>query len=327
MARPIWIIVAGVGLLAFTAGGWLDQGTIQAGENPRKAPKGATKDEIKKLIAQLEAQDPKARTAAAKRLTEIGEPALAALREAARDGSAEVRRQARKTVREIEKRVKGSTKPAGVALDLQLAAKKRSYVLDLGGKTETEFRDLVKELSANDAKKPYEPKLVADKFPAPPKVDLKLELRNSGKNPIHFIFGRRTIQYRNPAETDDLIVFGRGTFVGLEVQGPGALTVANSKVAGPHADAEGYRSIALGPGKSFSWSFKELRFGPYYYNFPRHRNIAYWTRPGEYTVRAVFKTAVGQGKGGRTPVTVYSNWVKIKVVEKKAPAKPDGSKK
>src|SRR5579871_6725889 len=68
---------------------------------------------------------------------------------------------------------KGKTDPAGVALEAKLAAKKKTYTLDLGGKTSDEFQ---KELKT--AKK-------TGRYPQPPVVDLVLEVKNTGKQDVH----------------------------------------------------------------------------------------------------------------------------------------------
>src|SRR5262249_27745041 len=161
----------------------------------------------------------------------IGEPALAALRQAAKGGPAELRQRIQKVVGEIGKRVKGHTDPAGTTLELKLTAKKKTDVLDLGGKTEKEFRGLVKELSDELAKKPHAIRELAAKLPAAPKVDLKFELRNTGKKAVNFMFGRRIIQYRDRQATDDFIVFGRNLLT-LEMRGPGALLFCDGKTGG-----------------------------------------------------------------------------------------------
>src|SRR5262249_29457079 len=61
---------------------------------------------------------------------------------------------------------KGKTIPAGVPLELRLVSQKDTYALDLGGKNADAFRKLL------NAK--------GEKLPAPPKVDLVFELRNTG---------------------------------------------------------------------------------------------------------------------------------------------------
>jgi hypothetical protein len=218
------------------------------------------------------------------------------------------------------KQEKGSTDPSGFPLELKLVAKQTTYVLDLGGKTEKEFGKQVRELADLDTRNPYN-RDTASKYPPTPKVDFVLELHNTSKQPVNFLFGRRILydpDFR--AKKYDAIVFGHGTFVGFEVKGgPGALNVETGKVGGPNRDAEGYRAAPLAPGKMFTWPVKDLRYGPRYYNLPQSRNYIYWTKPGEYSLRAVLKTAVaGKGQGGFATVTVSSNWVKLEVVEKKA---------
>jgi hypothetical protein len=306
MRRKTWLAVAGIGLVALSAG-LVDRVPARAGEGPTAAEKKAANEDINKLIPQLAAKDAKEREAAAKRLIDIGEPALAALRRAVKRGDAKAPQRIRQVIGEIGKRLRGHTDPPRITLELKLAAKKKTYPLDLGDKTEKELRDLVKELSAELAKKPLAFRELAAKFPAAPKVDLKVELRNTGKKAVHFMFGRRVIQYRDPRVTDEALVFGRNLLL-LELRGPGALSFSDAKTQGTFRDAEGYRGIALAPGKSFALSLKQLHAGPW---------AVYWTRPGEYWLRAVFTPAIGELQGQPLQVKVYSNWVKFQVVAKK----------
>jgi hypothetical protein len=311
-----WPAVVGVSLFGLGAGlsTW---NPVRAGEKENAGDKQPADQEIQNLVAQLTGQDAQKQKAAARRLIAIGEPALAALKQAAKEGGAAVRQRVRKVEEEIGKRVKGFTDPAGVTLALKLTARKKTFEMDLGGKPENEFSKQVLDLSAALAKDPLKIRTFAAQLPPAPQVDLDLKLRNTGKKTIHFMFGRRIIQYRDPRAPDADIVFVHGHGIALEIRGPGALSFCDTKAKGTFRDAEGYRGIPLEPGKSFSRTLKELRGGfcP-----------VYWTRPGEYAVRAVFHPVLGAE--GKEPyrVTVYSNWVNFKVVAKKRPKERRGRK-
>ena len=67
---------------------------------------------------------------------------------------------------------KEKDKPAPLPVTAKLIAKKKSYQLDLGGKTPEEYRKAIEE-----AKKTF-------RYPAPPEVDLTLELTNTSDKDV-----------------------------------------------------------------------------------------------------------------------------------------------
>src|SRR5262245_37788466 len=109
----------------------------------------------------------------------------------------------------------GKSEPPGVPLEARLVVKKDSYVLDLGGMSPDEFRKLLQP------------------FPAPPpapKVDLVLELRNTGDKPLKFWKGN----------------------LHLDLKGPGAVAVLPRAIARPSNQGFPDRppEVQLEPGKS-----------------------------------------------------------------------------
>lgn len=207
---------------------------------------------------------------------------------------------------------RGRVEGANVPLVLKLTAKENSFTLNLGGKNAEEFRAWVKNGIDFDAKNPRT--AAGDKYPAAPKVDLLLELRNDGEKAVDFLFGRRIAYALRDGRDVAPFIFGGGAYLDFEVKGPGALRVENGNVEGQNRDAEGYRPIPLGSGKAFSWPLRELRFGPRYYNHPELKNRIYWTQSGEYQLRSVLHSAVDGGGGAFKPIQVYSNWITLKVV-------------
>jgi len=146
---------------------------------------------------------------------------------------------------------KGKTDPPGVPLAALLTSKPASYALDLGGKTADEVR---KQIEAGD-------------YPAPPAVDLNLELRNTGDKDLLIRMG------------------GTTTILDLDLQGPAALTVAFKGRLINHL-AVAPKTITLAPGKSQSVAINSLAFGF------KHSHAAYWLAPGKYTLTASYKTTV-----------------------------------
>jgi hypothetical protein len=183
----------------------------------------------------------------------------------------------------------GKTDPAGVPLEARLISKKDSYTLDLGGKSAKEFRKLL-----DDEKN-------TRRFPEPPKVDLVLEFKNTGKEEIKYRIG--------PDGAEPM----------LELKGEGAATVD----LGPNLS--GRRSIepkviTLAPGKTYEWPIQNLKS----LSSSRPQHQSYWTEPGEYTLTADVQTQVSpvpkgsKDKGdGFGDVKITSAAVTVKVVEGK----------
>jgi hypothetical protein len=146
---------------------------------------------------------------------------------------------------------KGKTDPPGVPLAAALASKPASYTLDLGGKTADEIR---KQISASD-------------YPAPPTVDLNLELRNTGDKDVLVRMG------------------GTTTTIDLDLQGPAAVSVALKGRITNHL-AVAPKTITLAPGRSQTIPINSLTFGF------KDSHAAYWLAPGKYTLTASYKTTV-----------------------------------
>jgi RNA polymerase sigma factor (sigma-70 family) len=187
---------------------------------------------------------------------------------------------------------KAKTEPAGVPLEARLVVKKRTYTLDLGGKTAEQVRDQIKKAES------------ADGMPPAPEVDLVFQIKNTGRKDLQLWTG------------------GDGPRLDLELKGPAALSVDAKKAFTLELRAP--VATALGPGKTYEQPVKQLMYG--------HRGIshhAYWLKPGEYTLTAVFHTAVSPTPKGAKPaandfgmkdfgaVKLISAPVKLKVEAKK----------
>jgi hypothetical protein len=276
--------------------------------------KSITEEDIRKWVKQLDSPDTQDQQEATKRLIEIAEPALPALREAAKNSSAEGRKRAEGVIAEIEKWIRGSVSPADVSLELRLVAKRATSELDLDGKEEKDYRKLVEEMAEKAGSIKFT-KLseLREKLPPASKVDMVLELKNTGTKPVHLLFGRRIAYDKDFRAGKYANVVFRSNLERLEAQGPAVIEVNGPGVGTgrSHKDAEGYKSAPLAAGEVWTWPLTELRYGPWGHG-------AYWTKPGEYAVRALLDVAVGEEPfGPPTGVLVYSNWVKVKVVEPK----------
>jgi hypothetical protein len=78
---------------------------------------------------------------------------------------------------EAKPKQEGMTDPKGVPLELKVVAKKDTYILDLGGKTPVEYRQLLAEAAKTAS------------LPPAPAVDLVVELRNSGDKGLQVWIG------------------------------------------------------------------------------------------------------------------------------------------
>ncbi len=123
-------------------------------------------------------------------------------------------------------------------LDLLLLAHQTEYVLDLGGKSPAEFRQLVLDLESKiQAGKP----VFIESFPAPPAVDLQVEILNRSDREVELWLG------------------GDDSALTLELTGPGALNVAN---AGPFtANVVPSERVVLAPGASHLHVLPQLFHG------------------------------------------------------------------
>jgi hypothetical protein len=174
---------------------------------------------------------------------------------------------------------RAKSEPAGVPLELRLVAKKDAYTLDLGGRTEAEYRRYLEE-----------------KYPETA-VDLTLELRNTGDKRLTVAFADN--EWRTIGMT-------------MVLEGPGALKVE------PHIAYNANRvlepaTLELTPGNSYSLPLKNL--GSW---IDRTYPYVYWTQPGEYKLSISWQTKValplkGAAGANASLVTLTSNQVKIKV--------------
>ena len=177
-------------------------------------------------------------------------------------------------------------KPGDLPIKAKLVAKTTTFTLDLGGKTAEEFRKLLK-----DGEK-------TGKLPMAPVVEIELELTNTSAKDVVF--------WKN----------GDPVSLTLELKGTGAVSVkpmlaftANFAVPSP---------MVLAAGKTYTIKIGSLRYG-----FRGIAESAYWTEPGEYTLKAGFVTAVNPAPEGTKPdregfgkVTLTSEPIKIKVEKK-----------
>ena len=187
-----------------------------------------------------------------------------------------------------EAKDKSKTEPKDAPLQAILTANKKTYIVDLGGKSAEELRKQIKDATA--------PK----HYPAAPEVDLTLELKNTG------------------AEEIKVWVGGDATALELELKGKGAV---NTEFKGQIPQTLEFRPpkvITLAPGKSHKIEIKKLSYG---LRGMSHRS--YWLEPGEYTLTATYRTGVspapkgaedaGEGFGRITKTTAP---VKLKVESK-----------
>ncbi len=182
---------------------------------------------------------------------------------------------------------KEKDKPAPLPVTAKLIAKKKSYQLDLGGKTPEEYRKVIEE-----AKKTF-------RYPAPPEVDLTLELTNTSDKDVAIWSSGDPVQ------------------VILELKGKGAMSV--QPAIAMTREFRVPQALMLPAGKSHTIAIKSLKYGM--------RGIsqqAYWTDAGEYTLTARFMTGISppppDSKAlaeGFARVTLISKPVKLKVELKK----------
>jgi hypothetical protein len=175
-------------------------------------------------------------------------------------------------------------KPADLPLKAKLVAKKDTYKLDLDGKSGEEFRKILK-----DAEK-------SGKAPAPPAVDMMLEITNTSDQDVKFW------------------VEGDANDLQLDVKGPNVVTITPQKAF--TTDFRMPKVITLAPGKTHTIPIMALQYG-----FRGASKYTYWTEPGEYAITGSFKTAISPApkgskeveKGFGMAVLVTSEPVKVKV--------------
>ncbi|MBX9677683.1 MAG: hypothetical protein K2X38_02885 [Gemmataceae bacterium] len=171
----------------------------------------------------------------------------------------------------------GAVHAEAAKLELKIVGVAEKYELDRGGKTKEEY-----EKSLQGGKR-----LV--KAPAPPKVDLKLQIVNAGK------------------ETVTLFVGGDPNVVTLNLKGPGVVEV--TPAIAMTREFRLPKAVNIEPGKAFDIPLPKLSDGLRGVS----RNV-YWTEEGEYTLTASYTLG---GEGGEPGGRLQSAPVKIRVELKK----------
>jgi RNA polymerase sigma factor (sigma-70 family) len=172
------------------------------------------------------------------------------------------------------KPVAGRTEPAGVALAARLTGAKGPYTLDLGGLSAEAFRQRVA-----DGSRAPRPGLGGPRFPASPKVGLRLEVTNIGKTEVQ-------IQVR-----------GNANKLTLDLQGPGAfyaplVAQAFMPIRRPS------EVLTLAPGTSATVTEVPTLAFPK----PGTGSQAYWTAPGNYTLTVDYVLGVSPAPAGAKDV-------------------------
>jgi hypothetical protein len=207
--------------------------------------------------------------------------------------------QVKGPVAQQEPEANAKTDPPGAPLEARLVLKKETYTLDLGSKTPAEYRDAVKN------------------HPPRVDVDLLLELKNTSAREIKiWIVGDLRDETRQNG--------GDYVTLKLDLQGPGAVNALVREVkTKPLTPPPTVHAVA--PGKTWTLPITSLCHGTHGIAH-RSEHRSYWTRAGDYTLTATFKTAVSPKPDGAKEtrwahfeggfVTVTTAPVKLKVVEK-----------
>lgn len=167
-------------------------------------------------------------------------------------------------------------------VELKLVAKKDTYPwpYGLGPKDlETSLKELIQQRK----------QMEAVEFPAPPAVDLVLEIKNTG------------------TEKTTVYIDGDVNVLTLQLKGPGVVT-ADPGLSFT-ADLRPAKPTELAPGKTVEIPVKYLSDG-----FRRGGRYIYPTAAGEYTVSASYQLATADGGKG---AVLKSGEVKLKIEEKK----------
>jgi hypothetical protein len=191
------------------------------------------------------------------------------------------------------------SEPPGVPLEAKLVANTDTYTLDLRGRTPEQYRDAAKT----------KPPVVA--------VDLVLEVKNISDREITIWIAD---DYGKEARQNG----GDYVTLRLDLQGPGAVSaLVQQQHTRPLTPPP--RTRALAPGQSYTLPITTLNYGTHgVATYQAYR--ACWTRPGDYTLKATFKTAVSPAPPGSKEtkwahfegglVTLTSAPVKLKVIER-----------
>jgi RNA polymerase sigma factor (sigma-70 family) len=219
-----------------------------------------------------------------------------------KDGS----KRASRENNEADPQEKGKVDPAGAPLDARLVAKQKTYTLDRGGKTPDEYAQLI-EAASEAAEKGGGPRSLL----ATPQVDLILELHNTSDKEIRVLIG------------------GDPTTLILDLKGPGTVNITPNygRDGRPSQTAE-FRNVeptAIAPGKKVELPITCLAYG-----FRGNGSFTYWIKSGDYTLTAIYHTAIAPSpKGAKEEnnvldrekgfgrVAVTSAPIKLTVEEKK----------
>jgi RNA polymerase sigma factor (sigma-70 family) len=187
------------------------------------------------------------------------------------------------------------TDPAGIPLAAHLVGARESYMLDLGGLTPQQFREQVEALAV-PRPGPRRPRL-----PESPRVGLRLELTNVGKEPLK------------------VAVRGNANRLTLDLQGPGAFYAPQmaEAVAPIHRPPE---VVTIAPGQTIAAAeVPDLAFPR-----PGVGSRAYWTEPGQYRLKVDYVIGVSPVPAGTEKfgedfgqVVVHSAPIVLKVVPAK----------
>jgi hypothetical protein len=177
--------------------------------------------------------------------------------------------------------------PPTTPLELSISGKTTTYALDTGG------------LSAADyGKKIEDAAKTGGKMPAPPAVDLVVEIKNTSDKPV--------------------MVWVKGDPVVLELALAGKGAVNSAPKLALTREFRTPEAVEIAPGKPHQIPVKSLVSG-----FRGVSTYAYWTAPGEYDLVAKLKTGVSpapkgakEGMDGFGMVTLTSAPLRIKVSEK-----------
>jgi hypothetical protein len=195
----------------------------------------------------------------------------------------------KKERKKVVEKSKGKTEPATAPLEARLVAKKDTYTLDRGGQSAEEYARQVRDAAQ-----------AGDPLPVP-LVELTLEVRNTGNKEIKILVG------------------GDGASVMLDLKGPGAVHVQPNI---PRTlEYRMSKAVAVAPGKSYVLTLTSLSFGN-----RGDSDLAYWTKPGDYTLTATYGTMISPLPEGAKEVPSFhpgfghvaatSAPIKLRVIEK-----------
>jgi hypothetical protein len=184
---------------------------------------------------------------------------------------------------------KGKADPASTPLALTITGKTTKYTLDTGSMTPEEYKKAIEAAAGGKA---------LGRPPAPPAVDLVLELKNTSDKAV--------------------MVWTKGdpVVITLDLKGKGA---ANAMpLLAFTTDFRLPEAVEIAAGKTYEFPLKSLTSG-----FRGASKFSYWTAPGDYELTATLKTGMSPApKGAKEDmdgfgtVTVSSPAFKITVEAK-----------